>query len=67
MKCEGSGMRLCKLNCWQMLFILLPDACFKMSRLKSPTMRISLISVSHARPIEFSIDFRMGGLEVGGL
>ena len=45
-KCVGSCIKLCRLNCWQMPLILFPEACFCVSKLKSPTIRISLMFVS---------------------
>ena len=40
---------------------------FNMSKLKSPTIRISLIVVSKASPIEVSIDVKVADGEFGGL
>ena len=50
-----------------MLLILFPEARFRTSKLKSPTIKISLMFVSQARPIDVSIDVSVEAGEVGGL
>ena len=40
---------------------------FKHIKLKSPVIRMFSVSVSKARPIEFLTEFRVAGVELGGL
>ena len=65
-KCVCSVIIWCKSYCRQILLILPEETALFKSRLKSPKIIISGISVSLARSIEFSMLFKTMLSEFGG-
>ena len=54
-KCVGSLIICSKLNCWHKSLTFRLDLSFRISRLKSPVIKILEMLVSKASPIESSI------------
>ena len=55
-KCVGSLIICSKLNCWHKSVTFRLELSFRISRLKSPVIKILEMLVSKASPIESSID-----------
>ena len=55
-KCVGSLIICSKLNCWHKSLTFRLELSFRISRLKSPVIKILEMLVSKASPIESSID-----------
>ena len=66
-KCVGSLIICSKLNCWHRSLTFQLELSFRISRLKSPVIKILEMLVSKASPVESSIDDKIAFVELGGL
>ena len=64
-KCVGSLITCSKLNCWHKSLTFRHELSFRISRLKSPVIKILEMLVSKASPFESSIDDRIAFVELG--
>ena len=65
-KFVASCINWIKPYCWHKSFIFLCDCVANVFKLKSPSITMSDIPVSTARPIEFSMSDDIKGSEFGG-
>ena len=66
-KCVGSLIICSKLNCKHESLTFRLELSFRISRLKSPVIKILEMLVSKASSIESSIDDKIAFVELGGL
>ena len=66
-KCGGTLIICSKLNCWHKSLTFRLELSFRISRLKSPVIKILGMLVSKANPIESSIDVKIAFVELGCL
>ena len=66
-KCVGLLIICSKLNCWHKSLTFRLELSFRISKLKSPVIKILEMLVSKSSPIESSIDDKIAFVEMGGL